>query len=144
MHTILLTHAVFLTQPFTHAMRALQHAFCHTPEHTPRHHTHRNMRLHVPACPLPSPSRTATSHTLSLLHTAVLLTHAIFLAPMVPLTHGVLGSTHFGTLANTPFTHGVSFTHTFLDASTHLYKRLRPSVRRSVGPLVRNALLKYH
>ena len=24
--------------------------------------------------------------------------------------------------------------NTFLDASTHLYKRLRPSVRRSVGP----------
>ena len=30
----------------------------------------------------------------------------------------------------------------FLDASSNLYKRVCPSVRQSVGPLVRNAFVK--
>jgi len=98
------------------------------------------MRLHVPACPPSSPLHTATSHTLSLLHTVLhshvpLLAHTWFHSHGVSLTHtilltlavssmrtlsltlavsvtrGVLGSTHLGTLATTPLTHGVSVTH---------------------------------
>ena len=55
------------------------------------------------------------THAVSLTHGRS-LPHAISLAHVVSFTrgasstHGVLGSTHFDTLANTPFTHGVSFT----------------------------------
>jgi len=45
----------------------------------------------------------------SLTHT-ILLTHAVYFTRGASFPHGVLGSTHFGTLATTPLTHAASFT----------------------------------
>ena len=42
---------------------------------------------------------------------AVSLAHAAPLTRGAPFTHGVLGSTHSGTLATTPLAHGGALTH---------------------------------
>ena len=87
----------------------LPHTRCYSPKtrsltHSCPTHTHHSTH------PRGGPHRGASlphgcSHT-----RAISAAHAASSACGAPFTHGVLGSTHTGTLANTPLTHGVSST----------------------------------
>ena len=90
---------------------------------TPLHHIHTGRRGTCSRMPtVISLTHSDLTHAVSLtlgrsLTRAVSLAHAASSTRGAPFTHGVLGSTHSGTLATTPLTHAVPSTHRV--SSTH-------------------------
>ena len=91
-------HLPYIQRPHTCCLphtRSLTHPSCLTHTH---HSTHTRGGPHRGASLPPGCSHTR----------AVSAAHAASSACGAPFTHGVLGSTHSGTLVTTPLTHGVS------------------------------------
>ena len=100
-------HLPYIQRPHTCCLphtRSLTHTPCLTHTH---HTTHTRGGTH-PRCLTHTPCLTPTR----LFAPACRFLHArgLFLL-RAPFTHGVLGSTHSGTLVTTPLTHGVSSIH---------------------------------